>query len=168
MVGNELQHQRTTDALARFGQALESLQPHLDKGDDNARALRRTHQAALQSEIAVLRGQLAEFDDLRAGRRTAFALDSFDGLGATLIKARPAAGLTDAAFAERLGIAGSEIERHEATEYGEASLHLVCEVAETLGVALRGETKLLTAHARAADSSVRGADRQRTHRAADH
>jgi hypothetical protein len=151
MIANDLQYQITTEALERFEKSLQSLLSSLEQGDDNARALRRIHQAAIQSEIEVLRGQIAEYNDLRSGRRTAFAIDSFDGLGATLIKARLAAGLTEAALAERLGIAGAEIERHEATEYGEAPLHLVCEVAETLGVALRGEAKLLMTHARAAD-----------------
>jgi transcriptional regulator with XRE-family HTH domain len=50
----------------------------------------------------------------------------------TLIRARIAAGLSQAALAERLGMKPQQVQRYEATKYASASLTRLLEVARAI------------------------------------
>jgi hypothetical protein len=139
VITNERQYALTTAAVSRFEQALEGLAEHLDEGDDNARALKRIHQAAIESEIDVLRAQLAEYDALRSGTPSTFPVDSLEDLPTAVIKARIVAGLTEHQLAERLGVDPAEIVNAEASEYAETSLGFLMEAAAALGVVVHGQ-----------------------------
>jgi transcriptional regulator with XRE-family HTH domain len=98
--------------------------------------LLKAEQEGVNSQLADLRTELEEYDELRAGKYTAPALDSFVGFPLALIKSRIAKGLTQKELAERLGLKEQQIQRYESTEYASASLSRVREVAEALGVKL--------------------------------
>jgi HTH-type transcriptional regulator / antitoxin HigA len=151
MITNDRQYALTTSALANFQQALNSLNARQDEGDDNARALKRIHRDAIESEIEVLSAQLAEFDALRSGAPATFPVASLEDLPTTVIKARIASGLTELQLAERLGVEADDIERAESSEYREASLGFLVEAARTLGVSVHGEATLAGSDSQAAD-----------------
>lgn len=151
MITNNRQYALTANALTRFEQALNSLNSRPDEGDDNARALRRIHRNAVESEIEVLRTQLAEYDQLRSGAPATFPVASREDLAATLIKARIASGLTEPQLAERLGVESDVVERAEASEYREENLSFLVEAARVLGVNVHGEATLTSTDPHAAD-----------------
>jgi hypothetical protein len=151
VITNERQYALTTDALSRFEQALHGLTQHVNEGDDNAQALQHIHQTAIESEIDILRAQLAEYDALRSGAPATFPVDSLEDLPTAVIKARIVAGLTEQQLAERLGVEPATIVNAEASGYGEASLGFLVEAATALGVVVRGEATVTGTGARAAD-----------------
>ena len=89
---------------------------------------------SLESELEILREQLAEYEALRSGRIAVLELDSLTALPDALIRARIAGGLTQKELATRLGLKEQQIQRYEATRYAGVSLERVQAVAEALGV----------------------------------
>jgi ribosome-binding protein aMBF1 (putative translation factor) len=78
----------------------------------------RTRQALrdqYESQFEELRDQLAEYEALRRGDVLLLELDSLAELPDALIRARVAAGLTQAELARRLGLKKQQLQRHEAT-----------------------------------------------------
>ena len=88
----------------------------------------------IESELQILREQLAEYEALRSGRIAVLELDSLTDLPDALIRARIAGGLTQKELATRLGLKEQQIQRYEATRYAGVSLERVQAVAEALGV----------------------------------
>jgi ribosome-binding protein aMBF1 (putative translation factor) len=89
---------------------------------------------SLESELEILREQLAEYEALRSGRIAVLEIDSLTALPDALIRARIAGGLTQKELATRLGLKEQQIQRYEATRYAGVSLERVQAVAEALGV----------------------------------
>ena len=89
---------------------------------------------SLESELEILREQLAEYEALRSGRIAVLELDSLTALPDALIRARIAGGLTQKELATRLGLKEQQIQRYEATRYAGVSLERIQAVAEALGV----------------------------------
>src|SRR6266508_6704550 len=104
MIQNERQREITERWIARFSEALERLREHLDDGDENRRKLRRIEAAGIESEIGVLKAQVAEYDDLRSGRVKVMPFVSLHDLPKALIKARIASGVSQREIADLLGI----------------------------------------------------------------
>ena len=130
MITTERQYRITKAAAERFAQALahEAQGAHLDP------RLRQAMREGIESELQILREQLAEYEALRSGRIAVLELDSLTALPDALIRARIAAGLTQKELATRLGLKEQQIQRYEATRYSGASLERVQAVAEALGV----------------------------------
>ncbi|MBA2521667.1 MAG: helix-turn-helix transcriptional regulator, partial [Chloroflexia bacterium] len=97
---------------------------------------------AMRSQLADLRAETTEYDDLRSGRTRLVKIESFDQLPRAIIAARIAAGLTQADLAERLGAHEQQVQRYEATNYASASMRRVSEVIEALGMTVREEILL--------------------------
>ena len=89
---------------------------------------------AMESQLADLRGELAEYDALRTGQVRILELDSLAQLPDALIRARIAAGLSQRELAARLGLREQQIQRYEARRYAGASLTRVQAVADALGM----------------------------------
>ena len=130
MITTERQYRITKAAAERFAQALahEAQGAHLDP------RLRQAMREGIESELQILREQLAEYEALRSGRIAVLELDSLTALPDALIRARIAAGLTQKELATRLGLKEQQIQRYEATRYAGVSLERVQAVAEALGV----------------------------------
>ena len=131
MITNERQYRITKTEAKKFADAVAHVDErcaHLDP------ILQRAMRESLESELEILREQLAEYEALRSGRIAVLELDSLTALPDALIRARIAGGLTQKELATRLGLKEQQIQRYEATRYAGASLERVQAVAEALGV----------------------------------
>lgn len=142
MIKNDRQYEVTRNQVAKFEEALANLQPYLDEGDDNTRALRRIQESGMSSMLATLVAELTEYEALRAGTIRSLRLDSFEDVPHALIKARIAAGLTQDQLAERLGLSPDQVANDESTSYADASFSRIAEVASALGLKLGSDLAL--------------------------
>ena len=139
MISNERQYRITSAEAERFEGALavaSEESAHLHP------ILRKAIRDGLESQLQDLREQLAEYEALRSGRIDKVEFDSLDALPALLIRARIAAGLTQWALAERLGLKPQQIQRYEASAYKGANLERIQAVATALGVRIHEEVLL--------------------------
>ena len=133
MITNERQYRISKAELRRFEEASEAQQTRApSKGVDP-----RIHDAmgaSLRSEIEELRGQIKRYEDLRDGRVNRRELEGFLDLLTALIEARIAAGLTQKALAERLGLQEQQVQRWEANRYSGVGMERLQEIADALGM----------------------------------
>ena len=150
MITNERQYRITKAEVQRFERALTH-------GDEQSAhlypRLRQAMHEGLESQLAELREQLAEYEALRNGQITVLEFHSLTELPDAFIRARTASGMTQKELAARLGIKEQQVQRSEATRYAGASLARMQAVAEALGV---------TIHERVTLPTARGDDAQRT------
>lgn len=126
MIQNQLQYRVTKARLQEFQLAKIQL------GQDNIRgkALEVRHKA-LNSLIEELEAELHSFDSLKS-QGIPSTLQHLEQLPEDLIKARIAAGLTQAELAKSLHLKPQQIQRYEATHYATASLARVLAVAKAI------------------------------------
>jgi HTH-type transcriptional regulator / antitoxin HipB len=127
MIVNEKQYKITKGNLDRFQNTLVQLKAQTDTSLKH-----RTRVNAVQSEIEDLQAQLLEYETLRNSGNVNVPLHTLESLAEELVKARIAKGLTQAALAKQLGMKSQMIQRYEATNYANASLTRVLEVARVL------------------------------------
>lgn len=135
MIKNDRQYQMTRAEVRRFRDALRKLED-TDRIDA---PLQRLEIDALQSQLASLDREVAEYEALRDRAPSVIEVESFEELPLGLIKARIAAGLTQRQLADLLGMKQQQVQRYESSEYAGASLSRVQEVARALGVRVRNE-----------------------------
>lgn len=131
MITNELQYRITKRWAKRFEQAVAQVE---DQHADLHPRLRQAMREGFESQLEELRQQLATYEALRSGQIAVLELDSLAHLPDALIRARIAAGLTQKALADRLGIKEQQVQRYEATRYAGVSLQRVHTIAEAIGV----------------------------------
>jgi ribosome-binding protein aMBF1 (putative translation factor) len=141
MIKNERQYRVTQAQARRFEEALERLGRAASDKKLHPR-LRQAQADAVRGQLAELRAELAEYDDLRSGSRRTIQWRSLEALADLLIKARIAAGLTQRELAERLGLKEQQVQRYEATSYASASLARLIEVAGAVGIEFSGDVAL--------------------------
>jgi ribosome-binding protein aMBF1 (putative translation factor) len=131
VIANEVQRRVTQTAIREFEEALA----HVDEQNaDLHPRLRQGMREGMESQLADLREELAEYDALRAGQVHELELRSLTELPDALIRARIAAGLSQKELARRLGMKEQQVQRYEATRYAGATLARVQAVADALGV----------------------------------
>ncbi|MCC7368795.1 MAG: helix-turn-helix domain-containing protein [Chloroflexi bacterium] len=131
MIANELQRRVTQTAIREFEEALARLDA--DAGD-RPEWVRTGLRAGMESQLADLHQELADYEALRSGRVRVLELDSLVQLPEALIRARIAAGLSQKELARRLGLKEQQVQRYEARRYAGASLERIQAVADALGV----------------------------------
>jgi HTH-type transcriptional regulator/antitoxin HigA len=89
---------------------------------------------ALQSQIADLQAEMAEYELLKLGQVGLAETCSLAELPRVLVQARIARGLSQTEVAERLNMKPQQVQRYEATNYMSASLARLIEVANVLDV----------------------------------
>ncbi len=141
MIANELQRRVTQTAIREFEEALARLD---EDAKDRPEWIRKGLREGMESQLADLRRDLAEYDALRAGRVRVLELDSLGQLPEALIRARIAAGLSQKELARRLGLKEQQIQRYEARRYAGASLDRVQKVADALGMQIHERVVLPT------------------------
>jgi hypothetical protein len=119
VITNERQYRITKSWLERFERARAGVE--LEGATLQPRA-RQAMRDQYESQIEELREQLAAYEALRGGQVAVLELHSLRELPYVLIRARTAAGLTQKALAQRLGLKELQIQRYEATRYAGASL----------------------------------------------
>ena len=90
----------------------------------------------LLSQADTLRDEIKRYEDLRAGRIGQRELGSLRDLPSALIEARIAAGLTQKALGERLGVKERQVQRWEANLYSGVGVERLQEVADALGMGI--------------------------------
>ncbi|MCC8935618.1 ImmA/IrrE family metallo-endopeptidase [Bradyrhizobium sp. Arg68] len=96
----------------------------------------------MESQLADLQAELAEYDRLRSADLSVITISSFDGLADGLIQARIASGLSQKALADRLGLKEQQIQRYESERYSSASYQRLREIASALGVRIKNDILL--------------------------
>ena len=129
MIANERQYKITNSALQKLERAVAELSAGTPL-DPMATASAK----ALESEVEVLRAQIAEYQYLRSGATSAFVVRSLSDLPRGLIRARIARGLSQRELAESLGLKEQQVQRYESSEYSGANVTRMLEVAAALGL----------------------------------
>lgn len=145
MITNERQYRITRKRAVGFACAIEQFDTSSPERTDVHPRLLRAELEALKSQLADLRQELEEYEQLKSADLSAISVASFDELANGLIKARIAAGLSQRALAERLNLKEQQIQRYEAEGYASASYRRLCEVAHALGVQVENEMLLRVA-----------------------
>ncbi|MBW3663380.1 MAG: helix-turn-helix domain-containing protein [Actinobacteria bacterium] len=94
---------------------------------------------ATRAEIRRMRGELGDYQLLKEGKAPIGSARTLEDVSRLLVRARIAAGLTQADLAERLDLKEQQIQRYEATDYESASLSRLIEVGEALDLQLCAE-----------------------------
>jgi transcriptional regulator with XRE-family HTH domain/Zn-dependent peptidase ImmA (M78 family) len=137
MITNEKQYRITRTRLANFERALDQAE-RVSTVDLHPKIV-KAQRDSLQSMVQELRSDLAEYESLKNADQSVIKTDTFEELGASLIKARIASGLSQKALAERLGIKEQQIQRYEADSYQSASYRRLGEVANAIGVRIENQ-----------------------------
>ena len=141
MITNERQYKITRSEADNFRKAIDELAKGPARVDVHPRLL-QAEREAMESQLADLKAELAEYDSLKSADLAMISINSFDELADGLIKARIASGLSQKALADRLGIKEQQIQRYESERYASASYQRLREVAGALGVRIRNDILL--------------------------
>jgi ribosome-binding protein aMBF1 (putative translation factor) len=133
VIANEVQRRVTQTAIREFEAALARLD---QDAEGSPEWVRKGLREGMESQLADLREELAEYEALRSGKVRELELRSLKELPEALIRARIAAGVSQKELARRLGLKEQQIQRYEATRYAGVSLERVQAVADALGVQL--------------------------------
>jgi ribosome-binding protein aMBF1 (putative translation factor) len=148
MIKNDRQYRITKAAAVKFAEALKQFEtaaedPHVDP------IVRRAEREALKSQLDDLRAQIRAYEELASGSVGVLELGSLADLPHALVRARIASGMSHKDLGEKLGLKEQQVQRYEATDYQQASLSRLLEVAQALNVNVR-EDVLLPASNRSA------------------
>lgn len=148
MIRNEREYKITKARAEDFAESLKGLARTLDESVHPK--IRAAQTDAVRSQLADLRGEIADYEALRDGRRSVVELSSLAQLPKALIEGRIAAGLTQRQLADRLGLVEQQVQRYESTNYASASFSRLVEVAEAVGVTVQEDVFLPQAKVTAA------------------
>ena len=132
MIKNERQYRITRTQADRFAQTLQSLRESRGLAEEVHPLIAKAQEDALISQIADLKGEMRDYESLKAGEFQFDELRSVTQIPIVLIKARIAQGLSQKNLADRVGVKEQQIQRYEATDYSSASLSRITEVASVL------------------------------------
>lgn len=141
MITNERQYKITRSEADRFRKAIIDLMGGPARPDVHPRLL-QAEREAMESQLADLQAELAEYDRLKSADLSVISINSFDRLADGLIQARIASGLSQKALADRLGLKEQQIQRYEAERYASASFHRLRDIANALGVRIKNDILL--------------------------
>lgn len=133
MITNERQYRITKSEAKKFEEAISAARESRPGPDVDP----RVHQAmveSLESELALLREQLDQYETLKAGKVEGRRIRSLRELPAVLIEGRIAATLTQRELANRLELAEQQIQRYEATSYAGVNFERLQDIADRLGL----------------------------------
>lgn len=100
--------------------------------------LKKVEIAALESQIADIEAELAEYALLKSGEASFSKTYALEELPRVLVQARIASGMSQTDLAEKLGMKPQQVQRYEATDYMGASLGRLIEISKALGVKTSG------------------------------
>jgi transcriptional regulator with XRE-family HTH domain len=135
MIKNDRQYGIIRGRVERLQRLLDELLERLNDGSVD-RARTELELKAVRAEIRRGQAELDDYTALKEGRGEIGAAGSLEDLPRLLIRARIAAGLTQADLARELGLKEQQIQRYEATDYEAASLSRLVEVADALNLRL--------------------------------
>ncbi|MDQ3659527.1 MAG: helix-turn-helix domain-containing protein [Actinomycetota bacterium] len=142
MIKTQHQYQNTKKQIQKFQDALDEVRNRSFEEESDEFLFQQIDMAGLESQLADLRSELRQFEQLVAEQPSIIIAESFDDLPLALIKARIALGLTQRELAGRLGVQEQQVQRYEATDYSSASLNRIGDVVRALNVQIREEILL--------------------------
>ena len=131
MIANEREYRITKAAAKKFEVALKNFDESPATHQKAHPRLIRAEKEGIASQLATLRRELREYERLHSGR-VRISLREVEQLPRKLVRARIAAGLTQEALAEKLGLKRQQIQRYEASEYASASLTTIRQIAQAI------------------------------------
>lgn len=134
MIYSDKQYSVSSAELAKLRQALSAAESRVS----NQTWLKKAEIDALNSQIADIEAELAEYDLLKSGQVSFSKSYALEELPRVLVQARIAAGISQTDLAEMLGMKPQQVQRYEATDYMGASLARLIEVSRVLGVKASG------------------------------
>jgi transcriptional regulator with XRE-family HTH domain/Zn-dependent peptidase ImmA (M78 family) len=138
MITNERQYKITRNEADRFRKAINEFASSAIRDDVHPRII-QAEREAMESQLADLQAEIAEYEHLKSADLSIISINSFDELAEGLIKARIASGLSQKALADRLGLKEQQIQRYESERYASASYQRLREIASALGVRIRND-----------------------------
>ena len=129
MISNLREYRISKAQAKRFQNALEHFDQHPPEGDP---ILVRAQRDSLASQLEDLLEEIQAFEALQNSNELGLDLESLEALPTRLIEARVAAGLTQKALADQLGVSPQQVQRDEATGYRNANFSRMLEVARVL------------------------------------
>ena len=142
MIKNEKQYRITKAQVQRFQDALADLAGRKRPSKISPR-LREAQRRAAQSQMEELQEQVGAYERLHVGKSKEVVLEAVEDLPQALIRARIAAGLTQAGLARRLGVKPQQVQRYEATDYRSASFARILKVVQALGLKMPKPVRLV-------------------------
>lgn len=127
-IKNEDQKSKTLRHIRQFQEKVSAIKK--SDGEKAARLFLR----AYRSHIEDLEKQVKEYDRVKHGTLPVGSFSNPVKLGAYLIKARIAAGFTQADLAAKLGVSQPMVHKYELSEYTGCGLELLTRVAEALRI----------------------------------
>lgn len=142
MIKNERQYRITKAQARRFEEALAELARRQRPSNITPRLWQAQCDAA-ESQLRDLQDEIDAYERLHVGKSRELVLEAVEDLPKTLIRARIAAGMTQAGLAHRLGVKTQQVQRYEATEYESASFARIRKVVQTLGLRMPRPARLI-------------------------
>lgn len=127
MIKNERQYRDTRALAKRFIATVEQLE--LDQKTSGYDPLRQIQIDASKSQLRTFEHELQEFESAKRGEFDLDQLETVPQIPRMLIQARIALGLTQKDLAEIVGLKEQQIQKYEATDYAQASLTRLNEIA---------------------------------------
>ena len=142
MITNERQYRITRKKALEFAGAIEAFDAGADARADVHPRLLQAEREAMESQLADLRAELDEYEQLKSADLSVIPVASLEELAEGLIKARIAGGLSQRSLARRLKLKEQQVQRYEADRYAGASFRRLCQVARALDVRVENEMLL--------------------------
>jgi ribosome-binding protein aMBF1 (putative translation factor) len=137
-IKNEWQYRHAKAQARKFAEVLAHFDERPEAHPGVHPRLIRAQKETVASELELLRGEIKKYEKLRRKKVVAPRLKFISELPETLVKARIASGLTQAALAKKLGLKPQQIQRYEATNYAQASLARIQQIARVIEAASEG------------------------------
>lgn len=131
MIQNKRQYGITKNWILKFEASLKTLEAQRKTLHEIAYQARRD---GIESQLETLREEVSAFETLQNSDEQVLPSE-LEALPERLVRARIAAGLTQAALAKRLGLKEQQIQRYETNHYASASLSRVIEIARAIRAA---------------------------------
>jgi ribosome-binding protein aMBF1 (putative translation factor) len=134
-IRNQWQYRHAKAQAGKFADALANFDERPEAHPGVHPRLIRAQKESVASELEVLRQEIGKYEKLRRKPAGLNRLKFISDLPEVLVEARIASGLTQAALARKLGLKPQQIQRYEATNYAQASLARIQQIAGAIEAA---------------------------------
>lgn len=134
-IRNQWQYRHAKAQAEKFAEVLAHFNERPEAHPGVHPRLIRAQKETVASELEVLRAEIKKYEQLRRKKGGLSRLKIIAELPEALVQGRIAAGLTQAGLAEKLGLKPQQIQRYEATNYAQASLARIQQIAHVIAVA---------------------------------
>lgn len=143
MIKNDRQYRITKAMAAKFEESLKTLDSgKIQPAPGVDPIIQRAERDALKSQLDDLRSELREYEELATGKVGILELGSIAELPQALVRARIASGMSQKELAKKLGLKEQQIQKYESTDYQQASLARLLEIAGALNINIRKDLLL--------------------------